>query len=145
MTSSSHRSFASDEDVIQMAHAFFDKTLPLDQWRHREHCAVTLYLLLQRPGIDPEKVLPDLIREYVAATGGQNTATSGYHHTMTLFFIQSIRAFKDGLPPGLSLSAACNLLLQSPVADKSFALRHYSKDRLYSDEARARWVAPDLG
>jgi hypothetical protein len=43
--------------------------------------------------------------------------------------------------------AACELvdvLRDHPVlADKDLPLTHYSRERLFSDEARGAWVAPD--
>ncbi len=33
--------------------------------------------------------------------------------------------------------------LLGQCGDKDYLLRFYSRERLFSDEARARWVAPD--
>jgi hypothetical protein len=55
-----------------------------------------------------------------------------------------LHAFVQEKCTGLSLTEACSALLNSPYAEQEIMLRFYSKDRLFSTEARALWVEPDL-
>ncbi|EGF92317.1 hypothetical protein ABI_07520 [Asticcacaulis biprosthecium C19] len=135
--------FDSEADLQALADRFLDHSLPADLWRHDAHCLVTAWLLLRRPEIDLKAELPDLIRAYNVATGGQNTDSSGYHHTITLFYLDAISAFMAG-PDTTDAAAACRAMLASDIGDKDYPLRFYSRDRLFSREARLGWCEPDL-
>jgi hypothetical protein len=72
-----------------------------------------------------------------------NDETQGYHETITQL---SIRAVRRALArsEGQGLAARVNALLQSPEGRRDWPLRFYSPERLFSKEARLRWVDPDL-
>ncbi len=83
------------------------------------------------------------IRRYNAAHGVQTTPTGGYHETLTLFWLRAVRTFlEDGRNEGRSLVSLANELVTT--ADSGLPLRHYTRARLFSTEARASWVEPDL-
>jgi hypothetical protein len=135
--------FDTEADLQALTDGFLDHSLPKDAWRHDTHCLVTAWLLLRRPDIDLRTELPDLIRTYNVAVGGENTDTAGYHHTITLFYLDAITAFMAGRDTSNAV-AACRAMLASPIRDKDFPLRHYTHDRLVSREARLGWLEPDI-
>lgn len=118
-------------------------TYPAAAFHHREHCLLTAYLLREHADWNLRFELPKVIRRYNLASGGANTADAGYHHTLTMFYLDAISHFLEHAPT--DLTAACRLLLASPIADKDYALALYSRERLYSRAARAGWIAPDRG
>jgi len=127
----------------QLARAFLDCTLPKAEWTHEAHLRVGLWHLLRHP---PEETLDRLrvgITRYNLATGVANTERSGYHETITRFYVWAIRAFvltMDRTRPEDELAAE---LLQTH-GDRGLALRYWSKERLFSPQARREWVQPDL-
>lgn len=136
--------YASDRDVALIAERLLDRTLPKSEWTHAAHCAVTVYLMRERPDIDLARALPTIIRRYNEATGTPNTDSSGYHETITRFYLKAIGHFLARLPQDLSVLEVCDRFLASAFGARTFPLDFYSKDRLFAVEARHSWVEPDL-
>ena len=144
MTEYRPRLFASDRDIVRVAEGFLARTLPKSEWTHEAHLATTTYLLLKRADIDVAKALPDLIRRYNESVGGVNSDSEGYDETITSAFLHGIKLFlaeADGREP---LHEIGNELLLSPMGRRDWPLRFYSLQRLFSVEARRRFVEPDL-
>jgi hypothetical protein len=119
------------------------RTLPKPEWTHGAHLTAGV-MLLDEVGLDGAlAAMPDMIRSYNEATGVQNTDSDGYHHTITVFYLAVINDFcaerLDAPPHNRATS-----LLASPLARKNYPLEYYSKDRLFSVEARRDLVPPDL-
>lgn len=138
------RQFATEADIVRLGEGLLSRTLPKAEWTHEAHFAATLYLLLRRPDIELERELPDFIRRYNEAVGGQNTDTSGYHETLTQLYIGAIRAHVRDWHGPQDLLAMGNALVRGPYADRAFPLQHWSRERLFSVNARRGWVTPDL-
>lgn len=136
--------YATDDAIRALVKGLLDASWPEADWKHREHCVATLGLILFHPEMDLERELPGIIQRYNVAHGGQNTDSSGYHHTITLLYLSAIRHFVKTLPGSMSPGDAARMLLQSPIGKKDYPLRYYSRDRIMSKEARREWVDPDL-
>jgi len=140
------RLFASDAEVRRIGEGLLAASLPRDDWTHEAHLAACLWLLLERPDIAPERDLPDIISSFNLSVGGENTDSAGYHETLTQLYIAGVRLFlASGLAGEGGLVAQVNALLLSPMAPRDWPLRFYSRERLFSVEARRGWVEPDLG
>lgn len=138
------RPFASDEAVRHVTAGLLDRTLPKEGWTHEAHLAACLCLSREYPDVVLERDLPGIIRAYNEAVGGQNTDTAGYHETLTQLYVRGVRAFAATLPVGTPLVEAANALLASEIGPRDWPLCFYSRDRLFSVEARRHWVEPDL-
>lgn len=136
--------FAHDDAVIAIGRGLLDRTLPKPAWTHAAHFAAAVYLIRARPDIAPERDMPGIIRAYNLATGVQNTDQGGYHETITQASLIAARAFLARLAPDIGLAEACNALLASPLGAKDWIARHWTRERLFSVEARRTWVPPDL-
>jgi hypothetical protein len=130
-------------EIVEIAEGVRHCTFPVARFHHREHCLATAYLLKSFPATDWRRELPEIIRRYNVAMGGANTEDAGYHETITQFHLDAIEKFLRG-HAGESVLEACEALLQSPIVQGDFALRSYSRERLFSREARRRYLAPDL-
>ena len=133
----------TDADIAKLAEGLLDHSLPKDKWTHAAHLVATLRLVRTRDA-GLERDLPDIIRTYNVAVGGVNDDHGGYHETITQAYLAAIRAFAAGLPAGTSDSAAAQALLATPLGDKAWLLTHWTRERLFSVEARRGWVEPDL-
>ena len=135
--------FVSDGEVVAIGRGFCSRTLPKAKWTHAAHFATALWLLRCHPEIDASSAMPHMIREYNMATGGANTDSTGYHETITQASIRAARAFlrrRVHLP----LFVVCNELMASQLGNSEWLLRYWSRERLFSVEARRGWVEPDL-
>ncbi|MDB5678889.1 hypothetical protein [Sphingomonas bacterium] len=144
MTDRSIRFFADDAAVRHVGEGLLARALPRAEWTHEAHLASCLWLLVERPDIDPDRDLRSIISRYNESVGGVNDETQGYHHTITLTFLGGVRRFLARTDPALPLAAKVNALLASPEGRRDWPLKLYSPVRLFSVAARMGYVAPDL-
>jgi hypothetical protein len=136
------RPFASDAEVLELIRAFEASTLHKAQWNHRAHLTVALWYSAH---LEPEAAL-DAVRRGILrlneACGVVSTPTSGYHETITRFYMRVVGHFVREEGHG-GWAARANRLYER-YGQKGLALRHYTESRLMSPVARAAWVEPDL-
>lgn len=143
MTVATPRLFESDDAIRHVGEGMLACTLPKDEWTHEAHLATCAWLVLDRPDIQPERDLPDLIRRYNVSVGGVNDETQGYHETITQVFVIGVRRALARSSSG-GLAARVNALLSGPEGRRDWPLGYYSRERLFSPQARLGWVEPDL-
>lgn len=136
---SSFLPFTSETEIIAIGHGLVDRTLPKSNWTHAAHFAAALWWI-ETGG---SSTLPALIRAYNEAVGVANTDSSGYHETITQASLRAAGAFRS-TRRDLALFRVCNELMASPLGHSDWLLVYWSRDVLFSTEARKRWVAPDL-
>jgi hypothetical protein len=144
MTDHEIRFFADDAAVRHVGEGLLARTLPRAEWTHEAHLAACLWLLTERPDIHVERDLPAIISSYNEAVGGVNDATQGYHHTITLTYVAAVRGFLASIRSDLPLVEKVNALLAAPQGRRDWALTLYSRDRLFSVQARLDYLSPDL-
>jgi hypothetical protein len=144
MTEYRPRLFESDAAVERIGEGLLTRSLPRDEWTHEAHLAATTYLLLRRPDIDVDVDLPDLIRRYNESVGGVNSDSEGYHETITRVYLHGVRLFLSEADLSEPLHELVNQLLLSPMGRRDWPFRFYSRELLFSVEARRNLVAPDL-
>ena len=138
------RLFADDVAIRRVGAAMIARALPKPEWTHEAHLATCAWLILERPDIVPERDLPDMIRRYNESVGGVNDETQGYHETITRVFVRGVRLSLAASEGQGGLAARVNALLLSPHGRREWPLGFYSRERLFSVEARMGWVEPDL-
>ena len=138
------RLFADDDAIRKIGVAMLARSLPKPEWTHEAHLATCAWLILERQDIIPERDLPDLIRRYNESVGGVNDETQGYHETITQVFIRGVRLSLRRSEGEHGLADRVNALLRSPQGRREWPLGFYSRERLFSVEARLGWVEPDL-
>ena len=144
MTEFRPRFFKSDAEIERIGEGLLARTLPRADWTHEAHLAATTYLVLNRHDINLDRDLPDIIRRYNESVGGVNSDTEGYHETITRTFLPGVRLFLGDANAGDSLHDLVNELLLSPMGKRDWPLRFYSRERLFSVEARRCFIPPDL-
>jgi hypothetical protein len=137
------RLFADDDAVRRIGEGLLARTLPRADWTHEAHLAACLWLVRERPDVDLPRELPGIITRYNVSVGGVNDDTQGYHETLTQLYIAGVRAFA-ARHAALDLAGAVNVLLAAPEGRRDWPLGFYSRDRLFSVEARRNFVTPDL-
>ena len=131
------------DEIKNIVRAFEDCTLPRSEWTHSAHLTVALWYLTHFSVQEAINCLRDRIQKYNAANGIKTTKDTGYHETITLFWVQIIIRY-------LSANAGNNniVLLTNGLIDKyensRLPLEYYSRDFLMSWKARISWVEPDL-
>ena len=144
MTEYFPRLFHDDAEIVRVGEGLLARTLPRADWTHEAHLAATSYLLTRRPDIDIDAELPAIIRGYNASVGGVNSDSEGYHETITRLFVHGVRLFLSEADTNRPLHEMVNELLLSPMGRRDWPLRFYSRERLFSVDARRDFVAPDV-
>jgi hypothetical protein len=118
--------------------------LPRAEWTHEAHVATCLWLIAERPTLDAARTLPGIIRRHNASVGTPNSDDSGFHATITHCYIVGVRSFLHRVDARLLLVGKVNALLVAPEGARDWPLRFYSRDRLFSVEARRAVILPDI-
>lgn len=138
------RLFRDDDAVRHIGEGLIACTLRREEWTHEAHLAACLYIVAERPDIVPERDIGNIIRRFNVSVGGLNSDSEGYHETITQCFIGGVRAFLARTETGLPLIDKVNALLRSAEGRRDWPLRFYSRELLFSKEARLRLVDPDV-
>ena len=106
---------------------------------HRSHVRLA-YAYLAEDGVD--RAVERMRSALHAFLRHHGIPPSKYHETMTRAWILAVAHFMAGTPASASADAFIDA--NPKLLDRSIMLTHYSAGLLFSDEARARFVAPDL-
>ena len=130
-------------DDAALLSGFESQSLNLETWVHRSHVRVAV-LYLSRFGFDAAlERMRERIQSFNRAKGIKDTKSSGYHETLTVAWLRVIANALDVMarPPANSLEFCRQ---NQHLLDKTFLRRHYSSDRMLTDEAKRQFVEPDL-
>lgn len=137
------RLFANDDAVRRIGHGLLDRSLPKAEWTHEAHLAACLWIVTERPDIDPDRDMRAIISGYNEAVGGVNDDHGGYHDTITHCFVAGVRNWLARCA-SVSLVGRVNGLLEAVEGSRDWPLNFYSRDVLFSVAARRGRVAPDI-
>ena len=133
---SDKRSVMTAEDEQFLA-AFEAGQISNQDFHHRDHLRLA-WIQIRRLGL--ERALDSVtlaIRQFATRHGHADR----YHDTLTRFWLRAVAIgiqYHPDLPFERLLAAEPHLL------DKNLPYRHWSRERMGSDEARRHWVEPDL-
>ena len=137
---------ATPEALETFLRGFEEGTLPKSEWTHGAHLATAASYLFASQNFSPSTVLPLMrhrISTYNLAVGGANTPTSGYHETLTHFWLLIVSRHLRANPPASRLEAARNAVAAFGE-ERSLHTRYYSGDVVKDTTARQSWRPPDL-
>ncbi len=122
---------------------FNSSDLAQDEWTHEAHLMMAVHYVIKHL---PQNILPVIrkkIKKLNEFHGTPNTFDSGYHESITIFWLYNAFVFctknKD-----LNEEELINEFISNKEGDKSYPLNFYSKKVLFSTEARHRYIMPDL-
>lgn len=133
--------YKTEAEILALVESFERGTIARAEWRHAEHLTIALHYLFRD---DREAALGRMragIFNLLKCFGVDLGKEMPYHETITAFWINTVDEFRKsklGAPP-LEIH---NELVEK--FDKDYPLKFYSRELLFSDEARARFVEADL-
>jgi hypothetical protein len=130
----------TDLEIESFIRAFEDGSLPKSEWTHSRHLVMALWYSTRHDRDDAIR----LIRTGIQRHNERNGNFTGYHETITLAWVAVIERFLRDRDLDVAVSVLAGELL-GQCGDKDYLLRFYSRERLFTDEARHGWVSPDLG
>ncbi|MET0754157.1 MAG: hypothetical protein ABWZ66_12315 [Pyrinomonadaceae bacterium] len=135
------KKYNTEDEILTIVKAFESGTISRDDWKHAEHLVVALYYLSRHDFETSLRMMREGIFNLLKAFEVDLTKEMPYHETMTVFWIRTVYDFKNS-KNGASMPEICSELVEK--FDKDYPLRFYSRELLFSDEARAAFVEADL-
>ena len=135
--------YRSPSEIDSLIHAFQECSLPRSQWTHEAHLTVALWYLFYDSEQEAINAVRNGIKRYNSVQGIETTKDGGYHETLTLFWVRTIRRYLADESRNRSMVNLANGLI-TKYADRTLPFTYYTRDRLMSSEARINWVEPDL-
>ena len=134
--------FSDADEIKSFIRAFEECTLPHREWTHPAHLTVAVWYLTKRSEADATMCIRRGILRYNAANGIKTTRTSGYHETITLFWIKLVGKYLSRVAEASIVEVANGVICA--FGDNELPFEYYSRDLLLSLRARMGWVEPDL-
>ena len=136
------RKYENENEILDLVRSFETAVISRDEWRHAEHLVVALYYLTRHDlETATEKMRSGIFNLLTIGFGVDLEKEMPYHETLTVFWMRTVFAFSL-MRSGLSLTEMANELVAA--FDKDHPLKYYSREFLFSDEARSKFVSPDL-
>jgi len=133
--------FNSEKEIADVVRSFEDATVSREEWTHAHHLVVALdYIVRYDLDTAIDKIRAGLFK-LLKAFEVDLTKETPYHETLTVFWMRTVADYNVS-KNGASMLDKTNELVAT--YDKDYPLRFYSREYLFSDEARARFVESDI-
>jgi len=130
--------YRTDAEVAEVARKFETCALLPQDFDHRAHLTVALYYLANFPAEIATARMREGLQRLIA-----HYKDTGYHETITLFWLKLVRRFLDESVGDQRLADVANELLEKFGGSK-LLFEYYSRELIQTEKARAEWVEPDL-
>lgn len=127
-------------ELVSLLNSFESCTITREDWGHPEHLIVAYFYSKDAPLKTAYVRMKDGIFRLLEAFSIDLESEMPYHETLTVLWITAVHSFASA-NSNLTDEEACRTLVES--YDKHFPARFYSHERLFSEEARKRFVPPD--
>lgn len=135
--------YTTETEILDLVRSFEDATIARGVWKHAEHLAVALYYITTHADLESatETMRRGLFNLLTEGFKVDLSREMPYHETLTVFWMRTVADF-DASKNGSSLLDKTNELVET--FDKDYPLRFYTREFLFSDEARAGFVDGDI-
>jgi hypothetical protein len=134
--------YENENAIFDLLTSFENATISRDDWRHAEHMVVGL-CYLEKGDLESAtaKMRAGILNLLTSGFGIDLAKEMPYHETMTVFWMRTVYDYSM-THKEQDLVEKANGLIES--YDKDHPLKYYTRERLFSDEARAAYVEPDI-
>ena len=133
--------YNDESEIAEVVRTFEDATISRDAWKHAEHLTVALHYVSHHDIDTATERMRSGLFKLLGAFGVDLSKEMPYHETMTVFWMRTVADFNASKNGSSRLDKVNELVA---TYDKDYPLRFYSREYLFSDEARARFVDGDL-
>ena len=133
--------YSCEDEILSVVSGFENGTIARENWGHAEHLTVALIYLsnndYETAILKMRKGIFNLLKAFEVDLSEEMP----YHETLTVFWMRTVSDFMNSKNDGLIVEKANNLIENF---DKNYPLKFYSRELLFSNKARDRFVEPDL-
>jgi len=129
----------TEAEIETLVTAFEAGTLSNKEFNHFAHMTVAIWYLWRLPYAKAVTAMRASIQHFAELHGHSGL----YHETITLFWLKLLRHYLDTIETEMSLPQAVYAALVQ-LGNTDLMFKHYSREVLFSAQARAGWVEPDL-
>lgn len=123
---------------LRFAERFAAAEISAAEFHHRDHVRLAYVLLCE---LAPEQAHERMRAALKKFLSHHQVNPAKYHETITRAWILAVARFMAQAAPATS---ADQFIADNPrLLDPDIMLSHYSRERLFSDDARQRFLAPD--
>lgn len=126
----------TDAEILTLVDRLERCLLGKEEFHHRDHLAVAVVYLYSA---DLETAMSRM-RATLKRFAAHHQVSKLYHETLTRFWLQMV---EQGLDRGACLEASARKA-QEKLSDKNLAFEYYTRERINLQEAREKWLPPDL-
>jgi hypothetical protein len=129
------------DDSVFLAR-FEDASMPMTEWHHREHVKVAYLYVRKYPFEEALRMMREGVKAFNAAHRYRDTPLRGYHETLTRGWLHLVHYSLCEFGPE---ETADLFFDRNPPLQNKGALAHfYSRELLFSHQAKVDYVEPDL-
>lgn len=134
------RLYESLDEIEAVVRGFESCELQPSEFTHAAHLTVALWYLSRLGAPEATARMRAGLYRFLNHHGLGN---GKYNETITLFWIKVIRKFLDDADAKGSLADIANQMIAS-FSSSQLVFDYYSRERVFSEEAKGGWVEPDL-
>jgi len=131
-------------DAVLLIERFEKGTLQRAEWNHTVHLTIAIWYLAHFEEPQAAERVIDGIRRFNRVHDIQSTRSSGYHETLTLFWLGIARRFLEQAGRSTPTLDLINAFIARYGGRPKLYRDYYSKRHIRSWRARHFWVDPDL-
>ncbi|HEV7646498.1 MAG TPA: hypothetical protein VGO50_21365 [Pyrinomonadaceae bacterium] len=133
--------YKTEEAILDIVRGFETGTLPRNEFSHSSHLIVAMHYVRLMPVEDAIDKMRAGLMNHLRHIGVDFTKEMPYHETLTVFWTRTVAGFVKS-KNGASLLETANELVET--FDKNYPNKFYTREHLFSDEARKTFVDGDL-
>lgn len=133
--------YKSESEILKIVREFESGTILRARWRHAEHLTVALHYVFHHDFETAYGKMRDGIFNLLRAFEVDFSKEMPYHETLTVFWLRTVEDFAKSNDADSFVELRNELVERF---DKDYPLEFYSRELLFSDEARAAFVEGDL-
>ena len=134
--------YQTEDEILRIVRAFENGTIPRSEWRHAEHLTVAFYYAFHHDFETARVKMRDGIFNLLNAFDVDLSKEMPYHETLTVFWMRTVFGLIENRSKDSFVETANKVL--EVGGDKDLPLKIYSRELLFSDEAKRNFVEGDL-
>lgn len=131
------------KEAERIVESFLHCNLAKEKYTHAAHILAGFYLYCHH-GLDAFQLMEKHIILFNDSVNTINSDDSGYHKTITFFWINAIGQFTAKFDSISFMDENIRHIFDSPLMDKNLPLNFYSREWLFTKKARKEIVEPDI-